>query len=1281
MRVNKRSPKRLSRFSYILFSIAIISSFLFPINIHSARAANAPQPIYPENYAITTPDSDPPLGVPSFSWSAIEGTKKYRLQVDSEAGFNNPILVDTQTANTSFTPSGENHLLADGEWYWRVRVEEPAPVSGWSDIRVFSKSWATIDNAPVLLSPGDGATITFFDAPDFSWGRVIGAAKYRFQIAASYDGFDSPLYSKDTLTISHQPSGRLENGTYYWRVIPMDTADHLGTASEVRSFTLAYGYSNMIPIQLEPANGSYPTFTPTFRWTAVEGAELYRLEYTSDETCDFGIGTAIDTRQTSYTPTDTFPNDKRYCWHVRVESGNGVGEWSETWYVQKQWYLQPQLLTPTNLYQTGLYPLYSWTPVPGASQYRIDIDDEPSFTGPLIESYVTANTTYTPQQKYIGTRYYYWRVTPIDGGGELGLTSDVFEYQSIYTSTAPILVYPLYYYIPNDPIYYNGYEMNPVEDRTVANPIFIWHKVLQPYPNGGDYAIAYRIQVAENPYFNTLVWDYDTENTSATPTANDNFMPVVGQDYYWRVCPLSHMGGNCLTNSDTGLIWWSQIWRTRFDNSLSLDPTTGDKPELLRPAHGQDSVEATPLLEWWPYKNSDQYQVEISRESNFSTYEISEIVDIPAYSPVYSLVQRSLGRTDYGTFYWHVRGFVDGEWSPWSDVRRFQVASQSEYRFTRTSGDPSNQLIIGDDPLYDASGAYDLSSLYASQSSTHWYLGFNAPVTTTNLTYVFYIDLDSVDGSGATYPPERGYTVSTIPAHQPEYAIYVDNTSSGMNEQNTWVYAWNGSSWSFGQRFIDIGGGVYNSAGYVELRIPNGAIGMSQVTGRASVMLYSVNTSLNTVMDTVPSDPQVPGTAELSRFSAVSERMNLVFPPDTNSGDPSGDPGVQTSILPFYWDWPAGTNPSSPWAGSKLEVHLDPGYTNLVAEFHMNSTDPWFGENNATMLKDIVGDNIYYWRIQPRYLGESGEVFGAWASGWSFRRVGFTPLNLQTSVTFATPTFSWDRAEGAGTYRLQVSTDPNFGSTVINQVTPLTSYTPTSTLPPALYYWRVLINRYGSVVNDWSEVQQFTLSLLSPTGLTPDQSLVHYAPSFCWTPLVGFDGQGNPVLTASKYRLQVSLDPNFSQIYESVDTFNNCWTPTKGYKDGSYYWRVAMIDGNGRLGPYNNPSATFTKQYPITTLISPISDPVHTTPTFIWTPVDGAATYVFEVSRYPTFSPTYDSVTTINTQFTPNKIYDMNVIYYWRVAIKDRDGNQGPFSDSLIIIGDVYPTFIPLLRK
>jgi hypothetical protein len=405
--------------------------------------------------------------------------------------------------------------------------------------------------------------------------------------------------------------------------------------------------------------------------------------------------------------------------------------------------------------------------------------------------------------------------------------------------------------------------------------------------------------------------------------------------------------------------------------------------------------------------------------------------------------------------------------------------------------------------------------------------------------------------------------------------------------------------------------------------------------------------------------------------------MNLIYPPNTATGDPT----TIASVLPFYWDWPTGSNSSTPFAGCILQVDKDQDYSDPhEATFKITSNTSYFSENNVSLTSDIVGDQPYYWRVQPRYwITGLSEVLGAWTSGWSFRRLGLTPQNLNTSVTFATPTFSWDMVEGAQIYHLQVATDPNFGNRVIDDTTAMNSYTPENTLAQGLYYWRVHVSRYSNIENDWSEVQQFSLSLPKPTGLTPDLEIVHYAPTMCWDPLVGFDN-GEPVFTAWKYHVQVSLDPSFGTTYDQIDTYNNCWTPKVGYQDGTFYWRVALIDGNGRSGSYSL-TATFTKQYPGTTLISPLSGSMPATPTFIWTPVDGAHTYVFEVSLFSTFSPLRDSIETINTQFTPTITYQANKAYYWRVAIRDRNGKQGPFTDATFIIGLGYHTFIPSIKK
>jgi photosystem II stability/assembly factor-like uncharacterized protein len=469
---------------------------------------------------------------------------------------------------------------------------------------------------------------------------------------------------------------------------------------------------------------------------------------------------------------------------------------------------------------------------------------------------------------------------------------------------------------------------------------------------------------------------------------------------------------------------------------------------------------------------------------------------------------------------------------------------------------------------------------------------------------------------------------------------------------------------------------------YIELQIPNTAIGMSDETGSYAVSLVSLPTAGGALQDSVPSDPNVPGSAPLSRFASVTERLNLRYPFHNGGVDTTTHP----SLPPYCWDWPI----LAPWAGNKSRSYLDPQLTQEIGYYDIVSNSPYYAPTCYTWFDDFdEGDNTYYWRVQPRYLDlPHPEYFGTWSESYRFERKGFVPQNLAESVSFATPTFSWDMVEGALSYDLEVDNDPEFGNKEVSINTAQNTYTPVITLQNGSYYWRVRVRRRGGAINQWSTVKSFTLSLPQPTGLTPHDPTaanpIGTTPTFCWDALVKDDPQGVPVLAAFRYRMQVSRDPNFSVIYEQAETEQICYTPTRGYDDGSYYWRVAMLDGNGRLGEYS-PSANFTKQYPVTTLLSPVDNSSQAeTPMFVWSPVDGAGSYKMQVSQFPTFTPLYDEVTTHTTQYMPTKVYQSGRVYYWRVAIIDREGKIGPYNDATIILdpfAGLFKVYLPVLIR
>jgi hypothetical protein len=587
-------------------------------------------------------------------------------------------------------------------------------------------------------------------------------------------------------------------------------------------------------------------------------------------------------------------------------------------------------------------------------------------------------------------------------------------------------------------------------------------------------------------------------------------------------------------------------------------------------------------------------------------------------------------------------------------------------------------LEIASDPDDTVDNNYELTKLYAAQSSDYWFFGFDAPATSSNTVYVLYLDQDHLDSYGATTDAET-YNVTTVPYHRPEYAIYIHNTGGVFSAAQVSIYAWNGATWGIPLTLEGSGGELHYNAGYLEIKVWNTAIGMQQETGSYALSLFSVDAGSKQPKDSVPSDPNLPGSNQISRFASVSERMNLRMPPNAEL-DPSSSP----SALPIFWEYPTGSGGTAPWAGVNAKVYKDPQYTSEVVNFDLTSNAAYYASTAHDWAYDFIGDNTYYWRMRTNYKDAIGYYLGAWSQGSRFERKGFVPDNLTESVTFATPTFSWDRVEGAASYGLEVDDDPSFGSPAVSVGTSENTYTPTGTFYNGTYYWRVRAQRYGNIWNEWSQTQSFTLALPYPTNLRPNDpaksNVLNYAPTFCWDPLIQSDAQGIPVLAAYRYHIQVSKgDPTFSNRYDEYDTEQTCWTPTKGYADADKcYWRVAMYDGNNILGDYT-PAAEFTKQYPVTTLVSPLSGQVSSPPRFVWTPVAGASQYRFEASLYPTFQPLFDQIVTNETTYTPSSKFENFQVYYWRVAIIDYNGNLGPYTGSTVLTG--YRISLPFIKK
>ncbi|GEL93486.1 hypothetical protein CCO02nite_01440 [Cellulomonas composti] len=238
---------------------------------------------------------------------------------------------------------------------------------------------------------------------------------------------------------------------------------------------------------------------------------------------------------------------------------------------------------------TGDDPILSWEAVEGATQYKIDLATDPSFsTGTIVATTQTYARSWVPltQLGSILGRDLYWRVFALSGS-TVGDASDV---QAIWADPAPAPTL-----------------LMPADGGVVTYPDpvqFTW----TPVPG----AISYTITYSSDPGFPTGSTTYSStvEGTSYTPAAMLNRKS--GADdivWSWRVAAnFAPATGASSTSNFSGpassVQQFSVVW-----------PTNASTPTLLSPTDpGQ--VYSDPKFSWTPVAGAVKYHIEIGSASD-----------------------------------------------------------------------------------------------------------------------------------------------------------------------------------------------------------------------------------------------------------------------------------------------------------------------------------------------------------------------------------------------------------------------------------------------------------------------------------------------------------------------------------------------------------------------------------------------------------------------------------------------------------------------------------------
>lgn len=1211
----------------------------------------APTLVSPYNGARTTAANYPPTGMPTFVWNVAPGANRYQWQLCPSAGCAEPRYTrDTYT--TRYAPV--DPTLADGVWWWRVRAFD-GQWGDWTSTWSFTKSWMD-DGAlsPQLLEPAAGETVEFFEYPTFSWEPVPGAASYKLIIAT--DTYCNNWYSgypKRVIKSTFSPPIRIPRGDYYWQVIPVNRWNHDGNASECRPFFMDY---QQTPTLLAPADASHQTLTPEFRWTAVKGAKEYHLQVSTVE--DFSTW-VLDEKpdNTRFMPLTTLENDKEYFWRVAaIDQANTEGPWSEVRRFYMEWHLVPELLSPTDNYIRSPNPVFHWTPVAGARKYQIQVDEDASFFTPKFQADVVdpryQHNNWGPID--VGSPYY-WRVRAVDSSGYVAPWSQVKSFQFSWDPGATLL-YPPYYYDPAaiSPTQYLDVRTDP----TVPVPLFMWDRVVH-HEDTEVAADRYKVEVYDDPALTNLVWYTETENLSAAPSADNPFDPTPGTVYYWRVQAErygSPLGG------------YSEVWRARFDPSMRAFTSS---LSLYFPADGMDNVYDTPLFGWSPVEGAAQYHFQVSTTPDDFTDPIYEThATYSFFTPHERLAPE--------TYYWRVRAQDTGGAyiGDWSDVWRVVIvhplrrADSIECPLVHPIiyGTPSTR--IGSDPKESGTvpEVYDLTGLYLARDDQYWYLTLDLPVTSTNeMDFVYYVDLDHTAGSGGTSDP-LGFGLEVDSIYLPERVLYAHHDAAGQISGVT-LYRWQGSSWGPPEDLSGIGGGYdYDRAAYLELKIPINVFNIGEHwLGTVSVEAF-VADAAGQAQDTVPSEESHPAD-RLTNFTAAADKLSPLHPWDNPFSNPfkqQTNPPLSFS-KPLYWSYVRGY---------RIQVARDYEFTNIVRdETWFSGTPPqyWFLGTRWTWTATFEENETLYWRVRIVHRDISG--YGPWSQPVRFTKANYVPGNLQVDYTYTTPTFKWDRVEGALRYRIEVDDDPDFGSVNLPRETQNPSYTQLGTLADGTWYWRVRVRDGSERDSDYSATGSFVKlgpapELVSPVG----GEVINELPTFQWRDVL-YPQVGDPVMATPRYRLVVDVDPNFSDPFIKLDLETLSFTVDKNTKveDGTYFWKVAIQVG-GQYGPYST-AGTFYKAYITPTLQAASFEPM---PDLSWEPVDGAAYYQLQICRDPNYVDCVEpNVTTDLTRYISPLDYDPGT-YYWRVRMCDAVGVCGPYYEDL---EQGYTIFLPLLYR
>ncbi|MBI3980052.1 MAG: hypothetical protein HY331_17910 [Chloroflexi bacterium] len=633
------------------------------------------------------------------TWSSVPQAVRYYYEATdippsawstrADGSFAYPVY--TLTTPNTLVSIGESSPggppFADGRtYYWHIAgVGAAGQLLPFSPVRQFSKRWAP----PAPISPldvmGNQYDVTLV------WEPAQGAARYELEVYY-FGQFPRAVYTTTAIAATRHTIPRtLPDDQYSWRVRAIDAAGKPGPWSDFGAFLKQW---NDAPIRLWPPNLA-DVVTPYFAWTAVPHASRYAVAIRSIGAVTPTIKIDDVVVRTDYAPDYSYATrmsaDAFYEWRVwpvddgpdgnRLSGAESVGYFrlisptvapTDALHVQAAWPAAADAVetlpdgTQVDVY-TGTVPAVTWPAMPGADYYDVAFAFDELFRN-TYRSGTGAGSGTESDGVRSHYRSFYPALAPFGEGfpdGDVGVGYYV-AVQAVYpdgTATyfdqRPTKVYRFNKVTPIGPTL-----LGPSAWQAITGtPTFQWAPLEKPDRRLTPAASAsipthyYRLQVASDPAFSSVVLTATTDAPTLTPAA----WQVPNGIYYWRVCAEEYPASGQCDRDVTHRRNWSE---TRSFYQIASELLS---PLPLTPAAGQ-TTDAAPLFTWRPVTGAVSYDLEIASDSQFSSIAESQSgLGLPGYVPA----DRAYPP---GQLYWRVRARdARGTTSAWSSGRALTI--------------------------------------------------------------------------------------------------------------------------------------------------------------------------------------------------------------------------------------------------------------------------------------------------------------------------------------------------------------------------------------------------------------------------------------------------------------------------------------------------------------------------------------------------------------------------------------------------------------------------------